>query len=422
MSNSDSTDAGMEGSKAEFSVLCNYTFSKSDFPTPMPRSLDPGIVAAFVRQELSRSGHPRLAELLIFYDRRELVPLLLDHVQGLEANEQNVLRAAPLLRAIGYLGTVAQQKAGLLLFPSFLHFPYTNPSGPMKRLAHSYASYRATASLKPIQQALQDQVTRLGTTAAEGMTRRSLEDLQNDINFHLPHAWQVQQEFSQQAFSERLHGLIRIYLDLDMRHHDFMAPWTQSRLIHHGRGPQRKAVLSALRQILQGLSDGTVLDSTQRELDKTRRNALRSVVLHAIAFFGGKLNAAQWQELRSSDDMLLPPFSLDAKVLSAKLIGVNKKITESIHFIGNKESKAAAIESVNTALMKYGNLGVYGDLSSGLAALLKTYEIKIEDAKSNYRVEIWPRSVQEGHDFSFLVDKKTKKISDVVVGEITAND
>lgn len=91
---------------------------------------------------------------------------------------------------------------------------------------------------------------------------------------------------------------------------------------------------------------------------------------------------------------------------------------EKVQFIGNQGFKQEAIELLDKVLREQCNLGAYGDLSKGLEELKKECNIKIIDKDNHYEIDIYPSSGKGGHDFSFTIDKKSGKRSDVVVGEI----
>ncbi len=97
-----------------------------------------------------------------------------------------------------------------------------------------------------------------------------------------------------------------------------------------------------------------------------------------------------------------------------------EKLEKNIRFTGYENEKIDAINFVDEALKKYGDFGVYGDLSSGLEELVKDkliIEITLET--TNYFISIYPENTDlGGHDFSFSIDKETGLISDVAVGEI----
>jgi len=90
-----------------------------------------------------------------------------------------------------------------------------------------------------------------------------------------------------------------------------------------------------------------------------------------------------------------------------------------IQFDGNSQSKNNAIELLDRVLKEQGDFGVYGDLSDGVAVLIKEMNIKIEKEKNAYSIDIFPKNTSGGHDFSFTIDIKTEKISGVVFGEIS---
>ena len=89
-----------------------------------------------------------------------------------------------------------------------------------------------------------------------------------------------------------------------------------------------------------------------------------------------------------------------------------------IQFEGNQQSKKKVVELLDTALKSQGDLGVYGDFSEGLETVLKEMNVKIEDQKDTYLIDISPMKNTGGHDISFTIDKNTGKMSNVATGEI----
>ena len=90
-----------------------------------------------------------------------------------------------------------------------------------------------------------------------------------------------------------------------------------------------------------------------------------------------------------------------------------------IQFEGNQQSRKEVVKLLDTVLKNQGDLGVYGDLSQGLETVLKEMNVKIEEQKDAYLIDIFPRKNTGGHDISFTIDKKTGKMSDVAGGEIS---
>ncbi len=93
-------------------------------------------------------------------------------------------------------------------------------------------------------------------------------------------------------------------------------------------------------------------------------------------------------------------------------------LPQAIQFYGNEKKKEEIFAWVDQSLKSYGNFGVYGDLSSGLKKLSKENEIEIREMENSYHLSIAPNS-KTGHDFSFQIDKKTGKISNLAVGNLS---
>ena len=91
---------------------------------------------------------------------------------------------------------------------------------------------------------------------------------------------------------------------------------------------------------------------------------------------------------------------------------------EDVQFEGNQQLRKYAIELLDKVLKEEGDFGVYGDLSDGLETVVKDMNVKIVEEKDYYSVSIYPKKATGGHDFSFTIDKKREKRSDVIVGEV----
>ena len=93
-------------------------------------------------------------------------------------------------------------------------------------------------------------------------------------------------------------------------------------------------------------------------------------------------------------------------------------MSNDIQFDGSTRARRKAIELLDNVLKEQGDLGVYGDLSDGVEVLIKDMNIRIVQEKDLYFIDIYPKNTSGGHDFSFTIDSKTGKRSDVVVGEV----
>ncbi len=71
------------------------------------------------------------------------------------------------------------------------------------------------------------------------------------------------------------------------------------------------------------------------------------------------------------------------------------------------------IALVDTAMRKYGDFGVYGNVTAGLMAMSKTSGIVITPTPTNISVAL---GAEGGHDLSFRVDRKTGKLEGVAAG------
>ena len=85
----------------------------------------------------------------------------------------------------------------------------------------------------------------------------------------------------------------------------------------------------------------------------------------------------------------------------------------------NKEKKEVILNIIDEALKNGGDLGVYGDLNSGIKSLVEIFYITITEHKKDYFIDCGPLS-GSGHDFQFSVNKKKKRIDmdSIVIGEV----
>jgi hypothetical protein len=77
------------------------------------------------------------------------------------------------------------------------------------------------------------------------------------------------------------------------------------------------------------------------------------------------------------------------------------------------------IALVDTAMRKYGDFGVYGNVTAGLVALSKTSGIVITPSSTHISVAL---GAEGGHDLSFRVDRKTGKLEGVAAGHSVGPD
>lgn len=71
------------------------------------------------------------------------------------------------------------------------------------------------------------------------------------------------------------------------------------------------------------------------------------------------------------------------------------------------------IALVDTAMRKYGDFGVYGNVTAGLMAMSKTSGLVITPTPDDISVSL---GAEGGHDLSFKVDRKTGKLEGVAAG------
>lgn len=76
-----------------------------------------------------------------------------------------------------------------------------------------------------------------------------------------------------------------------------------------------------------------------------------------------------------------------------------------------------ALILVDAAMRRDGNLGVYGDLTGGLAWAADVFRVTVTDQGDRLLVDLGPRS-DAGHDFTFEVVRATGELLEPVIGEV----
>jgi len=77
------------------------------------------------------------------------------------------------------------------------------------------------------------------------------------------------------------------------------------------------------------------------------------------------------------------------------------------------------IALVDSGMKRYGDFGVYGNVTAGLMALSKTSGIVITPSPTHISVSL---GAEGGHDLSFRVDRKTGKLAGVAAGHSVGPD
>ncbi|MBU8892166.1 MAG: hypothetical protein KOO66_05270 [Bacteroidales bacterium] len=85
--------------------------------------------------------------------------------------------------------------------------------------------------------------------------------------------------------------------------------------------------------------------------------------------------------------------------------------------IDSEENRIEVLDIIDRSLIQNGNFGVYGDLSDGVAEILKENYMSVTNGKKILNISVAPDS-QAGHDFSFSINKQSLEISDLIVGEV----
>ncbi|MBN1945940.1 MAG: hypothetical protein JW797_09700 [Bradymonadales bacterium] len=83
----------------------------------------------------------------------------------------------------------------------------------------------------------------------------------------------------------------------------------------------------------------------------------------------------------------------------------------------SRSAPADVRNAIDQALRESGDLGVYGDLSRGLAELEKEFQVTIHQSANAWHLSLGPIS-GAGHDFSLTIIAATGEVVDVVIGEV----
>ncbi len=280
--------------------LYRYLFLKSDFPEPMPKRVERGLVKRFLREILSwrdakRTPTRELRQLALFYDVQDIVPDLLGRLDGREATEVELQQSIIFTEVVGFLGDEAQREAGRRYYRRLLTLPYKKGEMQeefrLRALTNCLTAYTPEESTEGLLRRIDQALARLRPLArndwAAGTEMRNVEDMRNVILHRVGGAGAMKREIMQTADpAKRLDALIAIYLDVDMRYYEFVADWALHEIVRAGRAGDAAEVIAAFRRAI-----------TRLPRDEARE-ARRARALHAVEYFGGKLTPAERDQRR----------------------------------------------------------------------------------------------------------------------------
>ena len=279
--------------------LYRYLFLRSDFPEPMPKRVERGMLERFLREILSwrdakRTPAGALKQLALFYDARGIVPDLLTRLDGREATEAELQQSIIFTEVVGMLGDEAQREAGRQYYRHLLTLPYKNGSPPeqfrLRALTDCLAAYTPEESTEGLLRRIDKALARLRPLASKdwgaGMEMRVIEDLRNVVLYRVAGAGAMKREIVQTADpAKRLDALVNIYLNVEQRYSEFVDDWALHGIVRAGRTGDAREVIAAFRRAIP-------------RLPREAREARRARALHAVEYFGGELTPAERRQRR----------------------------------------------------------------------------------------------------------------------------
>lgn len=291
--------------------LYKYLFLRSDFPEPMPKRIERGLVERFLREILSwrdakRTPARELKQLALFYDARGIVPDLLGRLDGREATEVELHQSIIFAEVIGLLGDEAQREAGRRHYRRLLTLPYKKGEMQeefrLRALANCLAAYTPEESTEGLLRRIDQALARLrplsGNDWAAGTETREVEDLRGVVLHRVGGAGAMKREIMMTADpAKRLDALVDIYLTVDMRYYEFVADWALHGIVRAGRSGDAGEVIAAFRRAVTRLPRDEASD------------ARRARALHAVEYFGGELTPAERDQRRPFESRYTDPLS-----------------------------------------------------------------------------------------------------------------
>ncbi|HJU53479.1 MAG TPA: hypothetical protein VJ715_02865 [Pyrinomonadaceae bacterium] len=291
--------------------LYRYLFLKSDFPEPMPKRVERGMVERFLREILSwrdaeRTPARELKELALFYDAQGIVPDLLGRLDGREATGVELQQSIIFTEVVGFLGDEAQREAGRRYYRRLLTLPYKNGQPPeefrLRALTNCLAAYTPEESTEGLLRRIDQALGRLRPLAtndwAAGREMREVEDMRGVVLLRVGGAGAMKREIMQRADpAKRLDALVDIYLNVDMRYYEFVSDWALHEVVRAGRSGDAREVIAAFRRAIP-------------RLPRESREARRARALHAVEYFGGELTPAERNQRRPFESRY-DPLSLE---------------------------------------------------------------------------------------------------------------
>lgn len=290
--------------------LYRYLFLRSDFPEPMPKRVERGMVERFLREILSwrdakRTPAPRLKRLALFYDAQGIVPDLLGRLDGREATEVELQHSIIFTEVVGLLGDEAQREAGRRYYRRLLTLPYKKGEMPeefrLSALTNCLAAYMPEESTEGLLRRIEQALARLRPLARNDWAAereiRVVEDMRGLVLHRVAGAGAMKREILLMANpAKRLDALVDIYLTVDLRYYEFVADWALHGIVRAGRSDDAREVIAAFRRAIP-------------RLPRESREARRARALHAVEYFGGELTPSERYQRRPFESRYTDPLS-----------------------------------------------------------------------------------------------------------------
>lgn len=233
--------------------LYRYLFLRSDFPEPIPKRVERGMVERFLREILSWRDAKRmpaggLKQLALFYDVQGIVPDLLGRLDGREASEVELQHSIVFTEVVGLLGDAAQREAGRRYYRRLLTLPYKKGEVPeefrLRALTNCLAAYTPEEPTEGLLRRIDQALARLRPLAkndwAAEREMRVVEDMRGVALYRVAGAGAMKREIMLTADpAKRLDALVDIYLTVDMRYYEFVADWALHGIVRAGRSGAR---------------------------------------------------------------------------------------------------------------------------------------------------------------------------------------
>jgi hypothetical protein len=277
----------------------------------LPKLLDPVLVEQVLRKRLHQSTvndivARQITELADFYHLTGLVPDFLKWLDNKLSShkglpEKDFEIAIAFTRAVGILGTDAQRQIAQKYYHSLLDFSYHQLLS-----GHPYAGYRMEAlmqcyaeyaekepiadTLQYIEKIISELRKKESSQPAMGDLRRSIQSIRNNALPRIEGATRMKQEIMEKKDPEqRLKHLLDIYLNIDMRYHEYINRWAVRMIQQEARLSGNHTVIASFRHALSRIG----IDRPSQDIITSRR----ARIFNVIEFFGGQLSTAEMAEM-----------------------------------------------------------------------------------------------------------------------------